>query len=293
MLTLPLSDLGLLAAFFAVTFNTLFYIFSKYTATKVNNYKLTLLILGIGILPMLIALIFTGQSATTSLLTMTYALIAGIFFGIGFALCFKSLQTEQVTNTSALEPLQQLTILLFGVLVLSEKLTVTQILAAFMIFVGVLLVSSSKGFKINKFLGPAILANLSWAAYWILLSYGIGGPQSNIFPTLLSRVTAFFVILAYSSITGNLIESKKRRKVKSAILPLLLILTGFVDAGINLSFSFTLAFRVVALGSAIYATTPIFVALIGRAIYKDKLTKSQLLGIIMAVFGAAAIVLSL
>lgn len=223
---------------------------------------------------------------------MTFAFVAGIFLAIGFVLCFRSLTTEQVTNTSTLETLQQLATLLFGVLVLGEVLTVLQVLAAVMIFLGVLLVASTKGFKINKFLIPAIFANLSWAAYWIVLHYGFG--QGNLFPTLIARVVAFLVILVYASFTGNLMESKQKKRAKlSYLLPLAIVLTGFVDAGINISFSFTLASSVVALGSAIYATTPIFVAIIGKLIYKDRLTKLQLLGIALAVLGEIAVVLLL
>ncbi len=85
-------DLGLLAAFFAVIFSTFSNISFNYTAARINNYKLTTLIMGVGVLFTLPVLVFSGQTSI-GLAPAIYSLVSGVFFGA--ALYFTSRPFKQ------------------------------------------------------------------------------------------------------------------------------------------------------------------------------------------------------
>ncbi len=175
---------------------------------------------------------------------------------------------------------------------MEEILTPLQIAASVAIFAGVFLVVTKTGFKINRRLISAIYANILWAVYWIVLTYGIRASTSAVLPVLLARISAFIVVFAYSFTTGKLIEKKPNKKqTSSSFYPLLalVLIGGLADAGTNLSFGFAVFFGLVAIGSVITATTPVFIAILGRIFFKDKLTKPQVIGILLAILGAVAI----
>jgi len=245
-------------------------------------------------------------------------LIAGILSGIGYLLFFTSLKSEQASNTFALMELQVIVLILFGALVLSEKISYISLLGILLIILGVLAVLYTKELKLNRRLIPAMLANIIWGVSWIFFFYSYKFENGIPYAMIINFGTALLVVAFYLIInkvkkynSGNLgtlnIKADNRYKYNAGYdrnikklnkkgdnkkyIIYLGIIAGLLSGIGNVGFSFLESINKVAIGSAISNMQPIFIAIIAYFIYKEKLSKLQSLGIIIAVLGAVAVAL--
>ncbi len=265
--------------------------FSKYITTRLGKYKYAVMILGIGVIPTLLYFLITGGLGIPSLKVALLTILGSVFFGTGFVLFYKAMETQQITNAAVLGEVQPLILLIFGVIVLGEPITAFEALGALAIFAGAFLVLTTEKMKINWLLIPIILANICWATYWILLTYAIQFYGGEAVPVLLARACAFLFVFAYALRTRQIEKSIKRPTTfrHSAILYGFLAMSILLDSSINILFGFVVSLNLVALGSILLAAGPLLTSVFGRIFFNDKLTKAQKIGFVLALIGAVSI----
>jgi drug/metabolite transporter (DMT)-like permease len=227
-----------------------------------------------------------------TLLLLLIALIAGLSLALGYVLVLKSLETEQTSNTWALINLAYISIVIFGVFGLGEAVTLPQVAAILIIFLGAGFVTINRGFKFNKHLIPAIAGNLLWVVYNILMIYGISKYPTS--PSLI--ISAIWIIGFVSLLVYGIASSRtKSKQFKRLItLKLTLPLITFIGVGLVLGlgqilFVLVILQKFVAIGGAILAIEPIVIVIAAYLIYKDKMTTFQKAGVIITVIGGIII----
>ena len=285
-------NLGITAAFIT----TLLWIANglavKKTSSSLGNYRSSLIIITIGILPMIAAAIIFGIGAIETY-QIAISAAAGVFLCLGFILIFKSLETEQLTNTVALAEMQPAILTLFGVFVLNNHLNMAESASILLIFAGAFFVITHEGISINKKLIPALLGNVSWTIYWILMSIAIS-PSAFAVQMATSRFVGILLLLVLFYFGFAKISTKKHSAPRfSARMPYLIIIlaivSGLLDGAGDTLFGFTMHLNVIAAGAAITALSPVLVSLCAFIIYHDRLTKPQLIGFIVMVAGALSL----
>jgi drug/metabolite transporter (DMT)-like permease len=288
-----MSSAGFGAAFLATVSGSADTALAKYITNRLGMYRYAILILGLGLVPTSIYFIIFGLGGTMSLQAIAFSLLGSVFFGMGFVLFYTAMKTQQITHAAALGEVQPVLLLLFGVLVLGETITVIEAAASLAIFVGAFLVMTTSRLKVNLHLVPIILANVSWALYWIFITYAMRAYGGEGFPILLSRFCAFLLVFAFAFSSRKIEKSMKKPigRYRAALLWSFLILSAVLDSGSNLLFGFVVNVNLVAVGAAILAVGPLLTLILGRVFFGDTLDGRQKAGFVLAVIGAIGIVL--
>ncbi|EQD37853.1 membrane protein containing DUF6, transmembrane, partial [mine drainage metagenome] len=177
-------------------------IIMKRFSSKYGNY-LAVLASGIGeviVLSMIVA--FMGRLGI-SLYSAELSVVAGILDMFGYLLFYKSLEKEQVSNTYATVEIQVVILLLYGVLVLGEKLALNAVFGIALVMFGTLAVSMKSNMKFNLGLVPAIFANVFWAFGWIALIYPIAHTSNIILPNLISFIVLALLAPLFMAMNGK------------------------------------------------------------------------------------------
>lgn len=224
--------------------------------------------------------------------SIAIAIIGGIFLAIGFIYGFKALQTENLASVSALAEIQPATLVLFGLLILGEQVTAVELLGIIIVFAGTLMIITTEKLEINKRLMPAVFSVLAWTAYWILISYAVISASTFAFPILISRLVGVPILLCYllsdkraMSKLSDFSQKLKRNRT-FLVLIALTVVASLADASGDTLFGITVGSSVLAIGAALVALQPMIVSFFGFLLYKDKLTRLQLYGLVVMIAGA-------
>ncbi|MDE1828122.1 MAG: DMT family transporter [Candidatus Micrarchaeota archaeon] len=259
----------------------------KRLSSIAGTFRTSLLLTGFGILPIL-ALFFYSYSATSSYVAIL-SIISGIFFALGALLYYKSLETEQMSNSSATGLAQPAILIAFSILVLNESISVLQAIGGLIIVAGVFLIITNKKMEVNRRLIPALLANVSWAGYWIFASYAILASNQVGTPLLISRATGFIIVIIFS---GLLLAKSSFRPSKNSSLKYVIILglfAGVFDAVGNVIFGYVVNLNLLSIASIFTAAMPLFITALGYLIYGERMTREQWVGMAVAIAGALII----
>ncbi len=270
----------------------------KYCSQYFGYYTITALAVGFGFIPMVILMVL-GQLPIQNLI-LNYNLFAlitvsSIFFLIGYILNFKTLKTEQATNTFALSQIQSIMLILFGILILREQLEFMKIIAIIFLIVGSIFIITNEKLKINKQFGYAAFANISWGIYWFIITIVITTTSANPISSItLARVIAFVFSLIF---LVNFITKMKSRQpnpkkisAKKKIIPILFVAAVFDGMG-NIFFVLVDKLNNLVLGSIFLAITPALIGIFAYIVFKDRFNKLQLLGLFIIV--SAGVLISL
>ncbi len=280
---------GLIVAFASMMFLSSDVVIAKHLTKRLGKFRYSVGILGIGVVPMLLYLAAVGlHGYGTEIVALS--LIGGAFLGSGYALYYKALETQQVTNVSSLGEIQPALLLVFGIFILGEPVNAVEVAGIAAVFIGSFLVLRTHGIEINRQMVPVIIANVMWVVYWIFMNYAITLYGGNALPLLIARGLGFALVLVYSLATNSIEGSRTHPLQKGRLLVLIMLLaSGVLDSFMNISFGFVVQAGLVAVGSAILASSPIVVAVLGRIFYRDRITRLQKIGLLAAVLGAVAI----
>ncbi len=276
---------GILLAFLVLVTYSIGDTFAKKIVLRFGYARAAALVSGVSLAPFVILSFFIHGQAIT-VYSAVLSAISGIFYGIGFVFLYKSLATEQTTNTMSLSEFFKAVLVLSGVFLFGNALNGTQSTGIILIFAGSLLIITTEKLRINKKLLYALFGFLCWAALWIMLGYAIGVSGSYIPEGMIATLFALASSAAYAFMTRSATLSRS---------PSPKVINGYIAAvGISvgigsLIFTFLVFSKLLSVGSAVIALTPIVVALASRRIYLDKLTTAQLLGLAIMVIGALAL----
>ncbi len=290
-------SIGILAAFAAALFWGISQLISKVIAPRIGTYRTAALVVSAGILPMLI--IFLIFPTTLTLYNILISVGAGVALAAGYILFYKSVESQNISNIGGIDLLQPAVLVIFGIFILSEPINAVQILGTLIVFVGIALISEKRNGKFNRKLLPAALGNISWAFYWVILSYAISSSSQYVLPLLISRTTAaiitvFALMFLIETKSGDKFRQSKKTsaiKLSLAVLIILGVTEAIFDSSGNIVFGIVISNNVIALGAVLTALEPAFIAFCAHFIFKERLNKVQTLGLAAAIAGALLIAL--
>lgn len=263
-------------------------VFSKPVADVFGAY-VSSLYLGVALVPAIIYLVLSPPAQITPLL-VTLAIGGGASLALGYVFVLKSLETEQATNTWGLINLGYLSIILFGALVLGEHVTLLQAIAITAILTGAIMVTINRGMKFNRQLLPAIIGNLFWVGFNILIIYNISTYTSS--PSAIISIlfaSGFLILLLYGLFSRKATTTKTLTMPKNRRPFALFIVSGLMLGAGQVAFVLVILQHFVALGGAVLAIEPIIILVLGYALYKERITAFQGVGLLVTVVGAVMI----
>ncbi|KJE48646.1 MULTISPECIES: EamA family transporter [Acidiplasma] len=269
----------------------------KGLTSKINPNIVSMIIVGSGILPMLISIMMSPVHSF-SIFLIVMSVFSGIFLGLGYILFYKSLRGANLGNAAVTINVQQIVVILFGLSILREKLTSLILPGIILIIFGSILVTVTRGFKVDKVLLIAAAANIIWGIYYIPLTFAIASVHSSPVPLLLSRIIGFFSVFIIFNIR-QIINGIKMKISKNNIrtdhiafmIILISIIAGILDGSGNVLYAFSIQYGILVIAGAIIAMLPVSLALSGRIVYHEKLRLRQYTGIALSVLGAIIIVI--
>ena len=147
--------------------------------------------------------------------------------------------------------------------------------------------------KLNGHLIPAALGQVAFAGYWILLSSSIIGSGQIATPIIISRLagTVFMVLLfaAFRKPVPHRRMSNGRSIVKYAVA--LGAIAGIMDGIGNGLYATVVTLGQLAVAGIIISFSPLLTILLARIFYRERLSKLQLAGMVIAVAGAIALII--
>jgi drug/metabolite transporter (DMT)-like permease len=267
---------------------------SKKPVSKLGISLTTSIILVVGLVPFAIVALLYPASMTYFAIALSAA--AGLFWGAGFMLIYKSVSTENVTSTYVINEILPAIIIIFGIIGLGEKISTMNAVLIIIIFCGAVVVMLSENLRFNLRLLYAVLANVSWGLFWVLMIEVMHFYGSFAEPLLVARTVAAIAVVAFFAIfqkkTKHTTTTRRSTGLRALYTPIsMAAIIGIVDALGNDAFGFVSTTSFVAIGAGIIAISPIFVALLGRLFYHDTLRPLQWTG--FGIMVAAAILLAL
>jgi len=257
---------------------------SKLYINKFGKELSSLILLAIGIIPMLLLAMISPYLGNIFFL-LFIGFSGGLVLFLGYIFVYKSVPSCGVSNSYILLEIQPIILILFGIFVLGEYISIEKVASIILIFVGISFVMLSKKFKLDKQLVPALMGNVTWAIYWAIIILAFLYYKNFVLPLLFARMFgALFAYLYYKAKPPKNYYKINLSKSEISII-LILILAGLFDGFGNISFAFVSFSNKVVLGSAILSSEPIIIWLIGLIAYHEKITVRQKFGFLVATIG--------
>ena len=265
-------------------------LFGKKGVMKLGYVRAAALVSTVSMVPFLALYVIFPQAINSQGIVLSA--IGGVFYGLGFLLLYKSLVTEQTTNTFALSEFFKAWLVLFSVFILGIALSASKWIGIVLIFAGSFMVITTENLNVNKKLVYALSGFICWAVLWTLMSFavvgskplGIVGSDSYIPEGLIAAFFAAVTAAAAFLVLPNGSAAHRQRSVPHWERYVVTVGLG-IGAG-SAIFGYLILAGQLAQGASIIALTPIVVAVASRRIYLDRLTAVQLSGVAVAVVGA-------
>jgi drug/metabolite transporter (DMT)-like permease len=256
---------------------------------KSGAYMTSLLIIIGSSIPIAIPLLFTLSGISAA--GIVIAGLSGIAMVLGNLLFYKALETQQASNSYGMTVVQSILIGLFGVVLLGNQLTPLEILGAGIGVVGVLMVAMHGRLRLNRMLLPAITGNAVWAVGWGLAAYAIKYYANTFMILGICRVAGILgMLIIYKKSAPKPAMPGLQPREWNAVLAIGLgagVLSGIGSIALG-SLALSSNF---AIGGILTSFVPVLVAIAAYFVYRERLTRTQMLGILVATAGAAVIVL--
>jgi drug/metabolite transporter (DMT)-like permease len=270
--------------------------FCKKATEKMHEFSILFWGQIFGAIPLIIYMISCGQSYHYDGTKIPIIIIFALFYGIAYALFYRGLSKGNVSVVSpTLSAYGGLTVLI-SVLLFHEVLNLSTAICLALTFIGVILVSinwtelkESRG-KIKLTAGmPETLLSLVLFSFWYpLWDAYLGGDSNWVSAALTLRMGMAITFLIIALISKAKLLPEKKDDFKGMLHILLLI--GLFDGGgflaFNLGFALTSATSIVNMVASAYALPVVILAAI---FLKEKLSKTQIIGICLIIASLVAI----
>ena len=267
-------------------------VIQKRVSTTLGGKQSAIFLVCIGLLPIFIVYLFAAPNSFLVLfnykggLDLLLAMISGLFFAAGYAFYLKGLETQQVSSSVAIGRLQNIMVIVFSIFILNESFTQLELIGGIMAFAGVYFVATDKGLKLNKALLPIVIAQVSWAICWMFLSFSITQYGSSYAPMFVSRLVATAIVLVlYFPMLFKGITLEKLGRKSYYLMSVFAIAAGILDGTGNSVLGYIAILNHLAVANIILSLSPLIVMIAAYILYKEKLTKLQTAGIVLAVLG--------
>ena len=235
-------------------------------------------------------IIFYTPFTLSSLKNLTIGLLAvnllvAFFWISGTTIYYKALKEGNPTLVGTIASSFPMVTVILSVILFQEKLNFFQTTAIIIIFLGLILSSleikslMKREFKISdKGILLALLTMLVWGATMTLIKI----PVREIgwyWPTLII-LSLFPLYLLYMRLTNSKLQSLSKSKVVGAVI-LSVILIRIAE----FSYSIGISKGMVSVVAPIAGANPTLFVLLAFFVFKDRLTKQQILGIVLTLLG--------
>ncbi|MDE1857430.1 MAG: EamA family transporter [Candidatus Micrarchaeota archaeon] len=266
-------------------------VISKRVAEHLGTYKSSMIILGVAMLPPIVAVAIFGAGGLTAQV-FGLAAIGGIFLGAGYVLIYKSLESEQVTNTMALYEISPAVLIIAGVFLFGEPIDAIEAASILVIAIGAFLITTNEKFRFKSAFLPAIAGNVLLAVYSPFMALAIQDSHDIMGPILIAWALSFIVSLAAFMLFFERHGGHRIKRISGKTMRSLLgwgVLAGIFDGLGGIAFGAVALLNVLVIGGAMEALVPGLIGVLGRIFYKDRLTVPQLIGFVVMIAGATAI----
>jgi drug/metabolite transporter (DMT)-like permease len=239
--------------------------------------------------------------ATLSNYKLDFAIgISSIFLLLGYVLNFKTLKTEQVTNTFALAQIQPAMLIAFGIFVIHEQLSFIEMIALMFLITGTFLIISNDKLELNRKFIPTIFANVSWSIYWFIITFLLNANFNSLSIIFIARLLSFiFGIMFLLWFDTTKIWKNQKKKLKdghifnkelSIAAVVLLVVSSFADGIGNIFFTMLDYAKHLVFASIFLSILPALIGIFAYIFFKDKFSKLQILGLLIVVITGVVLV---
>jgi transporter family protein len=237
---------------------------------------------------LLLAFVF-GISLNLSFLVIILFPVAAYVYSAGYLFFFKGFEVGNVSIVAATMNLWAVFTMLFAFIFMGQRLSTIQSLGALMIISGVTIASlnwsyfKKGGFELSAGVKEAVLGAFFFGIFWNI-SEIITEEVGWLLTTLIVKFWIVIFLLIYSSLIKHKISLTKTPIRTICIVGLMGVVEAGAVAVVNYGLTIGDAILITPIASALSIVT------IGLAIIflKDKITKHQVLGIIITIAGIIA-----
>jgi drug/metabolite transporter (DMT)-like permease len=228
------------------------------------------------------------RTLTLNVLAIVLFAIGGLLsLGIGRLLYFISINKIGVARSSAIVGSSPVFTVILSIPILAEKPTITTILGATSVTIGIILASGAKEFKLEKAVAIALAATLSYALSNIISKAGLQIEPDPYLSAQVGATTSLIFFLIYMICTNQ----KNNIKIPKTSL-LYFIATGIVMSIGWLSMMTALKLGAVSIVTTIVYSYPLFTLLLTRPLMKEeKFGTREIAGAITIILGVAVVTL--
>jgi drug/metabolite transporter (DMT)-like permease len=229
------------------------------------------------------------RTLTLNVLAIVLFAIGGLLsLGIGRLLYFISINKIGVARSSAIVGSSPVFTVILSIPILAEKPTITTILGATSVTIGIILASGAKEFKLEKAVAIALAATLSYALSNIISKAGLQIEPDPYLSAQVGATTSLIFFLIYMICTNQ----KNNIKIPKTSL-FYFITTGIVMSIGWLSMMTALKLGAVSIVTTIVYSYPLFTLLLTRLLMKEeKFGTREIVGAITIILGVAVVTLS-
>lgn len=255
---------------------------------KDNSLKIGLVIQVLGFLLSLYLIPF-GPAINFKLQTFLLFSITGILIALGYIFLLRGYREGSISIVSSLMSTWALITSILSFLFGEETFSLRKIFGIAITVLGIVLISlkikeilKEKKIRIIKGAKYAILSSVSWGVAFFLISF-LGKEHNWLTTTIFSRFWTAITFLLFAAVS-----SIKTSKTFSNI-PLCYLLTVLFDVFANTMFNMGFEKGETSIVSVLAGASPIVTVFLSAIITKEKLSKIQILGIMLCIFGIAAL----
>lgn len=260
-------------------------IFATIAARKIGGYSATFWYLVFQLLLSLpLALLFIKSLPDFKLEIIIFNLFLGIIGTIGLIAFYEGLRTANASLVGTITSSFVIITVILSTIFLKEHINFLQAIAIVVIFIGVVLSSlnleelNTKNIKLGKGIIAAFIAMLTFGIYWTFIKI----PIKNFgwyWPSMISLMS-FPVVLVFMKLKSIKLE---KPSYNNAFLPLV---ANAILLGIGLfSFNHAIEKGLTAVVAPIAGSYPTLFAVLAFLIFRDPITRQQILGIITTLAG--------
>lgn len=256
----------------------LFVIFRQFTIQKIDTFQaITINYLIAAILSFLFSDLSIAKNPSLDFTLLKYAMLLGVYFIIMFNVMAKTTQKLGVSISSLASKMSLVIPVVVGVIFQNEYLSNLEVVAIVIALLSIYLTISSK----NKTKGPIYLAVILFFGAGIL-DASLSAIEFEYLKTTQSKSLFMIIIFLFAFITGSMVMIVKRKKwiFKNIKAGIILGIPNYFSIYFLLkslqSYDTSLVFPVLNISVVLCS------ALVGWKIYNEDLSKTKILGLILA-----------
>ncbi len=260
-------------------------IFGIIATRKIGGYSTTFWYLFFSLIFLVpFGIFFIPQLSNFSPMVFVLNVILGVIGLAGLVIFYEGLRIGNASLVGTIAASFTAVTVVLSIIFLGERITVFQAFAIVTIFLGIIIstldfkeVKSKEVFK-NKGVLLALVAMILWGIYWTFIKIPIR--EVGWFWPGFIAITVFPVLFPFMLIRKIKLENPLKKQALTSVVFNAILLTGAA-----LMFNYAIGRGLTAIVAPIAGSYPTLFVILAFFIFKDKITKQQVLGIVTTLVG--------